>query len=403
MKNSFNTIWYYDKRGLPTHNPKKGIMMHYGFEDGSFVLIPKNADGTYPDPPDKMPTEDDDTDDDYSEVSATGWSEDDHPRGQPQNPGQFVKKGEGATALKRDRRKTKGLPRDKYGDVIMPDGGWLTYAGTVDQLRKNARKMFDHQRYKIDIVTDPDMSKVEVQRMQAKMEVLAKVINEVPDHYVEPVRSITIGHERDGENWGSWNDRTDHLYFNMAFSSNYSTENMRALVHHELAHARFSTWPLEKKKEWAAAVGRDKMPPINAYVGSWVNFSDERQAAEEAAEPGTYAAKLKPTADLAHYEKYLKTGVNESRFSDVNIDRMLDNAAEYYGMTRKDIKNGKLRKKIEGLSFERGHRYANEQHSALMESIWGHKKAKTHKAWHDDETFKRVWKIWRDRRFGTTG
>ena len=87
MKNSFNTIWYYDKRGLPTHNSKKGIMMHYGFEDGSFVLIPKNADGTYPDPPDKMPTEEDDTDDDDSEVSATGWSEDDHPRGQPANPG----------------------------------------------------------------------------------------------------------------------------------------------------------------------------------------------------------------------------------------------------------------------------------------------------------------------------
>ena len=390
MKNSFNTIWYYDKRGLPTHNSKKGIMMHYGFEDGSFVLIPKNADGTYPDPPDKMPTEEDDTEDDDSEVSATGWSEDDHPRGQPENSGQFVKKGEGRATPKLERVDDPKLGPDP---IALPDSPKET---TIEDLQNKIPLLFDRQRYKVDVRGldfVPELNDDEIYGLRIKAQNIADVLNDVPDQHVKIIKSVTLRYNPDSKVNGSWSPRTQNLTFNIGRNNLLYSHVVRRLTWHEIAHSKFDEWPREKRERWAKAVENSR--PLNAYAKSYIKVTKQWRKDEQNKTDDSTSILLERDNEVDRMEFYLKRGGTDER----DTERLISDYMAAWGVTKEQIVDGTLRSKLEDQIFEMTHRYANEQHSALLEVIWGHPGAK--KEGFDKKGFKELLAIWRNGRFGT--
>ena len=333
--------------------------------------------------------------------AAGDWDESAHPRGQPQNAGQFVEKGKGGGSGGEDSPRGLLRRRGKKYDAKTT---------TLDKVTgASVKGMFDKHRYDVKVsMTGAWHPKEYYQKYAAK---LNDMLNNMSDEMAKPIRTVVI--KAQSPYAGTWIQSTKELMINMSInegawqSGDADANTMGVILDHELGHRKYDNWPLEKMKEWNEKVS--KMPPLNNYVNTFSKgekayydykrmgnrqkrFYYDNEVVVRDPNSGPYEEiRMKRMDAIEFVAKYRKdTGKRL-----VPGDEVLDGSLKAWpGLEVTDAANGKLRDEVDRLIEGTLNMYSNEQHSALMEYISPYN---LERAGMDKETAEDLLKFYREK------
>ena len=288
---------------------------------------------------------------DTSDVGAAGreFDENKHKRDEK---GRWATKD--SNALKRKKDKRLGSQH------IRPDK-----LGSMRKWANEIERTFDRQRYKVRV--DIRNQNLSLSNILDTTTMLSKILDKVPDKDMEKVKKIVLKTGGENVSTGSYSFNKKEMMFNLEHMHKYGgkrkREFMQAIVDHEVAHARFAEWDLDKMKRWKALT--EEVGPINTYVESMKKYDKRIKKEEDNLALKSFSLNHNIVKSLqGRLRDAIAAGGAVDSYDRSEIDFYknyleLDSDEEFLS---KDVND-----RYEKYSWLRWNKYANEQHSALFE------------------------------------
>ena len=286
-----------------------------------------------------------------SDVGAAGrtFDENKHKRDEK---GRWAKKDSNALKRKKDKRlESQHIRPDKLGSM-------RKWANEIE-------RTFDRQRYKVRV--DIRNQNLSLSNILDTTTMLSKILDKVPDKDMEKVKKIVLKTGGENVSTGSYSFNKKEMMFNLEHMHKYGgkrkREFMQAIVDHEVAHARFAEWDLDKMKRWKALT--EEVGPINTYVESMKKYDKKFKKQEDNLALKSFNLNHSIVKSLqGRLRDAIAAGGAVDSYDRSEIDFYknyleLDSDEEFLS---KDVND-----RYEKYSWLRWNKYANEQHSALFE------------------------------------